>query len=214
MKIIQKRELIIGVLAPLLLPVLSFAAGNNWQVEVRVKQGPVYQRLVLGVAPDATDAFDRRYETFAFFWGGEPFKAYFFHRAWNKASDYYWRDIRASSKEISWRFYVDVEKSGNMEILWSVSPSSTCGNIELVVLNSRGQLKEVVDMLETPLYSFYAIAGEQFQFIVRYRKSSVIVGPATASQACGEATHLGKTGSHEGGETPTGEKNVSLALSR
>lgn len=130
----MKRFLFLIVLI-VLMEVPSIARALDWYVafdlsipDASTPRGALQSRLVLGVDPAATDAFNNEWDTVALW--SSPLKATFHHpenaNSGNPDAEWLWQDIRANNQPThTWNIEVSSDRLGtNTTIFWSLNTTN------------------------------------------------------------------------------------------
>lgn len=138
------------------ITILNYPAFSNplWEIEFTVSKGHAYNRLIIGIANDATDDFDRQYEMRALLESSQPVKAYFYAPEWMADSPFFWRNIKANKFPQEWNIQVEADPQSEIFVQWNLKTfkQNQCNplSVTLVDLNTEQE----VNLLEEIVYSF------------------------------------------------------------
>ena len=134
------------------------ASAAEWEATI-VASTPdgAENRLTFGQMPDATDAYDSRYEVRAIL--GGDIKAYFPHMDWENIAKQLWRDIKAPDQMKSWDFEVESALDGiDIRLQWDPSKLPEGYAVELTDMATYA----VIDMTTQNNYYFTSYGPRLF----------------------------------------------------
>ncbi len=127
-----------------------------WEIEFKVSRGNAYNRLIIGVAEDATNCHDKIYEMRALLEDTTPgIRAYFYHPEWGTESPYFWRDIRSAEFPQIWLLTIEARPQSEIFVQWDLKTfkQNQCKPLRIKLRDLY--TGEEINILNEIAYSFY-----------------------------------------------------------